>query len=307
MKSKFGEGIHFNTTLFLIAIVLTSFSVSFLWKFFDMDKRAINLPLIRVFVDYALRFNTDAKSAKENMLALYDKCKNIDYEKVSIENKMYLYILFAVKTKDDFNKFFPLLYRNTQIHFEHDSYNRGKTIGITYTPIEVLDVDYFTEVEVSKINAGKKSQYEEKVLKYVKSSPLDENGKIIFKSRIKEALMHLENFRIIKKYTIKNDIAEYTLNEAVIRWHHRDYLGNSYTKLEENLSTLLEAKPQAVFISLFILLTLPFFTKWALLLLTLIILPFYLQKAGDFISKHISNYISKYLPPKPSQHPSQKP
>jgi hypothetical protein len=299
-----------------------------------MERRAINLPFIRVFVDYALKFNPEARTADVSIRHDFYKRFTKEYKEEEKQNDkgevvkiinmsphsaICSYILFQLKkqyneqtstmTYDyrDVIERRSLLGRIVQINLLNASYEKGeervikfRQAGSKINPGDTYDIlseDYFVEIEISKINAGKKSSHEKAVSEHVKSYPRDENGKIIFESNIKGQLKTLKQNCIIKKYEIKDNIAHYTLNEAVIRWHHRDYLGNSYNKLEKALSRLLKINPTLVFgtlIGLFILSV--FISKWVFVIcLIAIILPFYFQRVGDCLAKHLAKYILKCI------------
>jgi hypothetical protein len=253
LKDRFGVGSEFNTTLFLIAVVLTSFSVSFVWKFFDMERRAINLPFIRVFVDYALKFNPEARMADLFMsdmnVKFLELAKNTTAKdttakdttngitQISIPTDIAInsYILFQLKKNvttsvvDGFNtvkiqyNYKELLIdrttplgRSVRINSLNSSYTLGRDKVMANQKVEgiddILNEDYFFEVEISKINAGeKKREILKTISKKIELYPMDKNGRIIFESNIKAFLNGLQHNCVIKKYEIKDNIAHYTL------------------------------------------------------------------------------------------------
>ena len=71
LKDKFYLGYEpnreFSTTLFLTSIILTSFTLSFLWRFFSLETKIINWKFIRVYVDFALKHNPQSVEAKNDL------------------------------------------------------------------------------------------------------------------------------------------------------------------------------------------------------------------------------------------------
>lgn len=215
----------FNTTLFLIATILTAITFSFVWHYFYFSEKILNLWGLRVIVDWILSKNPEACKAGGmiNQIFTLQKQEGLNYKNLTM-----WHILFQINDGYHFNLFFNKKLGNLQLHRS------------------VLTMNYFNDLaELNKIlkedfkhladnHYRKNATKGGSIYTYFRSHYARfHKSEKTYSSPIESEVKKLYSLHIITQFTLKENFCEFKLNPAVIRWFHRDYLGKKCSNFEK--------------------------------------------------------------------------